>query len=109
VFGSDPQALEAIARSETEPSLAELVQRWLERTPGLEADAGGFNFWGKYTNAVDMLLENQRKDAQVRALMIYKCLEHCSLAQLIVARVGQSDWFETRNPCEKRSKDKDTI
>jgi tryptophan 2,3-dioxygenase len=41
-----------------------LVQQWLERTPGLEAD--GFNFWGKYKQAVETLLTNQRKTAEVR-------------------------------------------
>ncbi|KAK3929882.1 Tryptophan 2,3-dioxygenase [Frankliniella fusca] len=47
VFGDDPSAVEAISRSEEEPSLAQLVQRWLERTPGLEAGPDGFDFWGK--------------------------------------------------------------
>ena len=36
VFGRDPKAIEAIKRSEEEPSLSCLVQRWLARTPGLE-------------------------------------------------------------------------
>ncbi|KAJ8399261.1 hypothetical protein AAFF_G00412990 [Aldrovandia affinis] len=36
---------EILLRSETEPTLLQLVEKWLERTPGLETD--GFNFWGK--------------------------------------------------------------
>nr|ADN78296.1 tryptophan oxygenase [Lygus lineolaris] len=55
VFGRDEQALENIARSEKEPSLAQLVERWLERTPGLEED--GFNFWGKYQENVKAMLQ----------------------------------------------------
>lgn len=47
-----------IEKSETEPSLADMIQRWLERTPGLETD--GFNFWEKYENAVESLLDEQR-------------------------------------------------
>ncbi|XP_021924784.1 tryptophan 2,3-dioxygenase [Zootermopsis nevadensis] len=62
VFGNDPEAIKAIEKSENEPPLAHLVQRWLERTPGLEAD--GFNFWGKYKQAVETLLAKQRKTAE---------------------------------------------
>ncbi|CAH1394067.1 unnamed protein product [Nezara viridula] len=39
---------------ENDLSLAELVERWLERTPGLEEN--GFNFWGKYKKNVESLL-----------------------------------------------------
>lgn len=56
VFGDDPSALEAIARSETEPPLLQLIEKWLERTPGL--DAQGFNFWGKFQATVDKHLED---------------------------------------------------
>ncbi|XP_014247244.1 tryptophan 2,3-dioxygenase [Cimex lectularius] len=56
VFGRDEVALADIAQSEKEPSLAQLVERWLERTPGLETD--GFNFWGKYKQNVEVLLKS---------------------------------------------------
>ncbi|KAH8321089.1 hypothetical protein KR074_010601 [Drosophila pseudoananassae] len=62
VFGGDEEALTAIRSSEHEPSLLELVQRWLERTPGLEES--GFNFWKKFQQSVDKFLE-----AQVRSAM----------------------------------------
>uniref|UniRef100_A0A3B4E269 tryptophan 2,3-dioxygenase n=1 Tax=Pygocentrus nattereri TaxID=42514 RepID=A0A3B4E269_PYGNA len=39
------QESEALLRSEQDPTLLQLVEQWLERTPGLEKD--GFNFWGK--------------------------------------------------------------
>ncbi|ENN79929.1 hypothetical protein YQE_03636, partial [Dendroctonus ponderosae] len=45
----------------SQPSLALLVERWLERTPGLEAT--GFNFWGKYEKSVNDLLEEQKQIA----------------------------------------------
>ena len=63
VFGDDAAALEAIERSEEEPSLAQLVQRWLERTPGLETE--GFDFWGKYRHAVDKMIQKQQQAAMV--------------------------------------------
>lgn len=45
---------EILQKPETEPSIFELVERWLERTPFLEA--GGFKFWENYRQAVvDML------------------------------------------------------
>ncbi|KAJ8973992.1 hypothetical protein NQ317_009024 [Molorchus minor] len=59
VFGSNEEAVKAIETSESEPSLVDLVQRWLERTPGLELE--GFNFWGKYQQAVEVLLDEQQK------------------------------------------------
>ncbi|XP_019868463.1 tryptophan 2,3-dioxygenase isoform X2 [Aethina tumida] len=58
VFGNDEEALKLLEQSESEPSLADLVQRWLERTPGLELE--GFNFWGKYQDAVEILLEEHK-------------------------------------------------
>nr|XP_033796216.1 LOW QUALITY PROTEIN: tryptophan 2,3-dioxygenase [Geotrypetes seraphini] len=36
---------ELLLQSENEPTLLQLVEAWLERTPGLERE--GFNFWGK--------------------------------------------------------------
>lgn len=61
VFGNDEDALNQIELSESQPSLALLVQRWLERTPGLEM--GGFNFWGKYEKAVNEVLDEQKQIA----------------------------------------------
>jgi len=62
VFASEPGALEAIIRSEEEPSLTELVQKWLERTPGLESE--GFNFWGKFKDSVEALLMEKEDQAR---------------------------------------------
>ncbi|XP_066503203.1 tryptophan 2,3-dioxygenase B [Hoplias malabaricus] len=42
---------EALLRTEQEPTLLQLVEQWLERTPGLEKD--GFNFWGKLQANID--------------------------------------------------------
>ncbi|XP_077104046.1 tryptophan 2,3-dioxygenase A [Siphateles boraxobius] len=39
------QENELLIHSEQEPTLLQLVEQWLERTPGLEED--GFHFWGK--------------------------------------------------------------
>ncbi|XP_037976399.2 tryptophan 2,3-dioxygenase [Plutella xylostella] len=55
VFGDDPEAMDALQKSEQEPALLALVERWLERTPGLEAR--GFNFWGKFQAAVDLSIK----------------------------------------------------
>lgn len=54
--------MEQIRTSECEASLMDMVQRWLERTPGLEKN--GFNFWGKYQEAVETLLQEQKELAQ---------------------------------------------
>ncbi|XP_047352183.1 tryptophan 2,3-dioxygenase [Vespa velutina] len=62
VFGRDPKAIEEIKRSEEEPSLSCLVQKWLSRTPGLESY--DFDFWGKYKRAVEQMLFEQEQTAQ---------------------------------------------
>merc|ERR1712117_724093 len=56
VFEDIPNATEKLMASESEPSLSECIQFWLERTPGLEED--GFNFAAKFKKAVDGLLKN---------------------------------------------------
>lgn len=66
VFGSEPDAIQAIVSSETDPSLSDLVQRWLERTPGLEMN--GFNFWGKFRDSVDRLLNEKEDQAKKEPL-----------------------------------------
>lgn len=63
VFGRDPKAIEAIKRSEEEPSLSCLVQKWLARAPGLETH--DFDFWGKYKRSVEKLLSEQEQLARV--------------------------------------------
>lgn len=63
VFGSEPEAIDAIRSSEQDLSLVDLVQKWLERTPGLELD--GFNFWGKFQESVENLLQDKEKAAMV--------------------------------------------
>lgn len=62
------EAMTALETSEKEPSLTDLVQSWLERTPGLELE--GFNFWGKYQKAVNVLLEDQTKLAMVMLISL---------------------------------------
>jgi tryptophan 2,3-dioxygenase len=47
-----------LGRSEAEPSLFDLVEGWLERTPFLELP--GFQFWDQYGAAVRRMLEADR-------------------------------------------------
>lgn len=54
----DHKVIDIIKKSEAEPSVLDLVQKWLERTPGL--DENDFNFWGKYEKVVDALLEQNK-------------------------------------------------
>jgi len=62
VFGRDPVAMAELQRSEEEPSLCDLVQKWLERTPGLEE--GPSNFWTQYRDTVSRIIEEQRLEAE---------------------------------------------
>jgi tryptophan 2,3-dioxygenase len=47
-----------IETSEREPSLFDLIESWLERTPFL--NFGGFEFWKEYRRAVDAMLSADR-------------------------------------------------
>lgn len=54
-----PEHQDVIRRSETEPSMFDLVEKWLARTPFLEFH--GFNFWTHYRNAVEEMLQADRE------------------------------------------------
>ena len=58
----NPNVIEQIKQSEDEPSLCDLLQRWLERTPGLEKHE--FNFWAKYQAVVTQMLETNKSEAE---------------------------------------------
>lgn len=58
---------EIVQEAETEKSLFELIERWLERTPFLEFQ--GFNFWASYRAAVAQMLENDRRIVQNNATL----------------------------------------
>lgn len=47
-----------VEQSENAPSLFDLIERWLERTPFL--DRGGFAFWEAYKAAVDQRIRQDR-------------------------------------------------
>lgn len=55
----NPIHQDVIKKSEREPSLFDLVEKWLERTPFL--DFQGFNFWDHYRTAVGRILERDRE------------------------------------------------
>lgn len=58
----DPTVIDTIKKAEEELSLCELLQIWLERTPGLESS--DFNFWEQYKQVVTDMLEQSRKEAE---------------------------------------------
>ena len=68
VFSDKPQEEERIKASEREPSLSYCVQRWLERTPGLEEH--GFNFPAKFKAAVENIFDQEMKNIQVAPMNI---------------------------------------
>lgn len=63
VFGDNDNAIEQLTASEDDPSLCDLVQKWLERTPGLEKN--GFDFWNKFKANVYNLLDGEEQKAMV--------------------------------------------
>lgn len=63
VFKDDSTDADRVRDSETQPSLSELLQKWLERTPGLEVD--GFDFWNKFQRSVEEFLAEKEEAAKV--------------------------------------------
>ena len=67
-----------VQETETQPSLLDCVQRWLERTPFVSF--GDFDFWRAYRVAVDEMLARDRRvvethpniDAEERAVQLAK-------------------------------------
>ena len=59
-----PDEAELIKASEAEPTLSYCVQRWLERTPGLQEE--GFNFPQKFKEAVEAIFNKEWQRIQVR-------------------------------------------
>lgn len=55
----DEKSIKMLEESVNEPSLLDCLERWLERTPGLDED--GFNFWGKYHAATEAMIEDERR------------------------------------------------
>ncbi|KAM7168673.1 tryptophan 2,3-dioxygenase [Macrochelys suwanniensis] len=55
---------ELLLKSEQESTLLQLVEAWLERTPGLEPE--GFNFWGKFEANVLKGLEEELAMVQAK-------------------------------------------
>lgn len=78
-LGADPAILEQLEMSLKESSLSDLVQNWLERTPGLEAD--GFYFWEKFRNSVEQLLNNEENEAKVMSQTVYKMITNSLLCE----------------------------
>ena len=70
VFEDISDASEELEASESEPSLSECIQFWLERTPGLEED--GFNFAAKFKEAVDGLLKKDLDKIEVSVVQFKK-------------------------------------
>nr|AAY32933.1 tryptophan 2,3-dioxygenase [Azumapecten farreri] len=54
---NDPENIAMLQDSISSPSLLTLVERWLERTPGLAK--AEFHFWERYQSAVNRWLEDQ--------------------------------------------------
>lgn len=74
VYKDKEDELDKLTKSEAEPSLCDLIQRWLERTPGLGPDT--FNFTQKYQDAVngsmkDVLVSiEEEKNADVKKVLL---------------------------------------
>ena len=62
-----PETIEALRASEASPSLFDLVESWLERTPFLEVS--GYQFWARYAEAVGAMLANDRRTIETNATL----------------------------------------
>jgi len=65
----NPDELQSLETEQKKPTLLELVQQWLERTPGLEED--GFNFPKQYKHAVEIFLQAKKDSIKVNRKSFY--------------------------------------
>jgi len=69
VYEDKPEQLQELIASETQPSLSDVVQRWLERTPGLSSD---FDFASKYKAAVDEIMQKSMDEIETETNVTMK-------------------------------------
>lgn len=55
-----------LEKAQSEPSLLDLVNDWLGRTPGLKAQS--FDFWNRFKVSVHSMLAEMKINAQVRTI-----------------------------------------
>ena len=63
-----------VIESENEPSLFDLLEKWLERTPFLQMDE--FSFWGSYQLAVEKMIQNDIKQIKSNTQLDKDTLEN---------------------------------
>ena len=63
-----------VVESENEPSLFDLLEKWLERTPFLQMDE--FSFWGSYQLAVEKMIQNDMKQIKSNTQLDKDTLEN---------------------------------
>ncbi|MFQ5709088.1 MAG: tryptophan 2,3-dioxygenase family protein [bacterium] len=62
-----PEHQKIIRKAEQQPTLFDLVETWLERTPFLEFE--GFNFWQSYRKAVEQMLQKDRETIRTNPIL----------------------------------------
>jgi len=62
-IGLSPDEMKKVHKAVEEPSLLDLLQNWLARTPGLEEE--GFDFWNKYKASVAKWLKSMTATAEM--------------------------------------------
>ena len=73
----NPDELQSLDTEQKKPTLLNLVQQWLERTPGLEEDE--FNFPFQYRKAVDKYLQARKDSIEVYRKMCTMYTKYVSL------------------------------
>jgi tryptophan 2,3-dioxygenase len=82
-----------VLRTVQSPSLLELVQGWLERTPFL--GFGGFDFWSSYEKAVAKMLENEREIIETNSTLS-AAKKESQLVQLVGTREHFDALFDSK-------------
>jgi tryptophan 2,3-dioxygenase len=89
--GATPEQREALRDAEAGPSLFELVEKWLERTPFLESP--GFAFWSSYRTAVETMLDADRRTVESNPTLS-AADKNAQLAELQQMRASFAALFE---------------
>lgn len=99
----NPDELQSLDTEQKKPTLLNLVQQWLERTPGLEEDEFDFPF--QYRKAVDKYLQARKDSIEVYRKNVYYVHQIC---RSIVQRQSKGNSDQETELLKSWEKDKVT-
>lgn len=81
-----------LTQLENQPSLFDLMEKWLERTPYTDQD--NFNFWNEYKKVIHNMLEQDRKTIEINSANLTENNKKAQLENLKVTELSFLSLFD---------------